>query len=265
MNKLYKAKEFAVLAGVTVRTLHHYDRVGVLKPRRGDSGYRLYSLADLEKLEQITALKFLGLPLREIKALLSASPLTLVESLNAQLGALIEKRGQINRAIHAIEAAEKLVRPDRPTDAPVLRKIIEVIEMQQPQEDFMRKYYTEEAWAKRNQIRSQASAETKLELRQSWAKLFLEVEAALDLDTESDAVQGLAKRWVHLSRTFSEGDPQIKAGSIEAWKDHRNWPLAQQDAMLASLGLDPQADRSAAMARMEKVVGFIGQAMVRRY
>jgi len=250
MNKHYKAKEFAVLAGVTLRTLHHYDRVGVLKPRRGDSGYRLYSLADLEKLEQITSLKFLGISLREIQALLSASPLTLAESFKAQLGALIEKREQINRAIHAIEAAEKLVRPDREADTSALRKIIEVIEMQ-PQEDFMRKYYTDEAWAKRNQIRSQASPETKLELMQSWPKLFLEIEAA--------------KRWVHLARVLSEGDPEIRAGGIEAWKDREHWPPAQQDVVLTVFGLDPITDRSAAMARMERVVGFIGEAMVRKY
>ena len=96
------------------------------------------------------------------------------------------------------------ISPDRPTDAPVLRKIIEVIEMQ-PQEDFMRKYYTEDAWIKRNQIGSQASLETKQEHQQSWTKLFVEVEAALDLDTESNAVQGLAKRWMQLARSTSQG------------------------------------------------------------
>lgn len=264
MNRLYKAREFASLAGVTVRALHHYDRIGVLKPRRGDSGYRLYSLSDLERLEQITALKFLGIPLREIKALLSASPLTLAESLSAQLGALSEKREQIGRAIQAIEAAQKLDRCDRPADAPVLRKIIEVIEMQ-PQEDFMQKYYTEEAWAKRNQIRSQASAETKKEHQQSWATLFLEVEAALDLDTESDAVQRLAKRWMQLARSFSEGDPEVWAGATEAWKDREHWPSDRQDALLAAFGLDPHTDRSAAKARLERAVRFIGRAMVRRY
>jgi len=269
MSKLYKAREFATLAGVTVRTLHHYDRIGLLKPRRGDSGFRLYSLSDLEQLEQITASKFLGIPLRKIKALLSASPLTLAESLHAQLRALTEKREHINRAIHAIDAAEMLVRPDRPTDAPVLRRIIEVIEML-PEQDFMRKYYTEEAWAKRNQLRSQASNEARKELHQSWQSRFLEVEAALDLDTESDAVQSLARRWMRLARAFSGGDPEVWAGGTEAWKDRGHWPPAEQDKLLAVFGLDPLAiaklaDRSAAFARVENVSRFVGQAMVRRY
>ena len=52
--------------------------------------------ADLERLEQIAALKFLGIPLKEIKALLESNPLTLLESLRLQLGALTEKREQID-------------------------------------------------------------------------------------------------------------------------------------------------------------------------
>ena len=64
---LYQAHEFAELAGVTIRTLHHYDRLGLLKPsRRTEAGYRLYSESDLVRLEQIIVLKFLGLPLKRI-------------------------------------------------------------------------------------------------------------------------------------------------------------------------------------------------------
>ena len=44
----FRAREFAELAGVTVRTLHHYDRIGLLTPRRTPAGYRLYSASDLE-------------------------------------------------------------------------------------------------------------------------------------------------------------------------------------------------------------------------
>ena len=151
MSGLYKAREFAGLAGVTVRALHHYDRIGLLKPLRSSSGYRLYSLSDLERLEQISALKFLGIPLGEIKTVLESNPLTLGESLDLQRRALTEKRDIINRAIHAIEAAEKLVRSGQVTDASALRKIIELIEMQQPKENFMRKYYTEERFLLKNE------------------------------------------------------------------------------------------------------------------
>jgi DNA-binding transcriptional MerR regulator len=55
--------EFAELAGVTVKALHHYDRLGLLKPRRNDAGYRVYSPADLERLEH--SFVQWRLPLRE--------------------------------------------------------------------------------------------------------------------------------------------------------------------------------------------------------
>jgi len=68
---MYRVTEFASLAGVTVRTLHHYDRLGLLNPgRHSESGYRLYGERDLARLEQIVVLKFIGLPLKDIRKLL---------------------------------------------------------------------------------------------------------------------------------------------------------------------------------------------------
>ena len=63
--------EFARLAGITVRTLHHYDQLGLLSPaRRSGAGYRLYTTTDLNRLQQIMSLRYLGLPLEEIGAML---------------------------------------------------------------------------------------------------------------------------------------------------------------------------------------------------
>jgi DNA-binding transcriptional MerR regulator len=56
---MYRVKEFAAAAGVTIRALHHYDRLGLLKPlRRQRTGYRVYRDADFARLEQIVVLKF---------------------------------------------------------------------------------------------------------------------------------------------------------------------------------------------------------------
>src|SRR5271163_1865600 len=242
MSRLYKVREFADLAGVTVRTLHHYDRIALLKPKRSQSGYRLYALTDLERLVQITALKFLGIPLREIKVLLGASPLSLSESLCLQHGALKEERDLITRAIDAIEEAERLVRPDQAGEVSALRKIIEVIEMP-PEANFMRKYYTEEGWTQKREWREQTPPETLERYHQGWKKLFLEVEAALDVDPAGETAQSLARQWVLLAEVISGGDPGIKAGGIKAWKDHQNWPLAEQDALFARYGLDASSGR----------------------
>ena len=91
MAKLYRVREFAELAGVTVRALHHYDRLGLLRPQKTDAGYRLYAEKDLERLEQIIALKFLGLPLKQMKVvLLDPKALDLVDALRLQRAVLEE-------------------------------------------------------------------------------------------------------------------------------------------------------------------------------
>jgi DNA-binding transcriptional MerR regulator len=72
VSRTYQPHEFARRAGVTVRALHHYDRLGLLEPSgRTSAGYRLYSDRDLVRLEQIVSLKFIGFPLNQISSELS--------------------------------------------------------------------------------------------------------------------------------------------------------------------------------------------------
>src|SRR5947209_3389619 len=80
----YRVQEFAELTGVTVRALHHYDRLGLLKPQRTRAGYRVYTVADLQTLEQIVALKFIGVPLKNVRSLLRRGASELRRALAAQ-------------------------------------------------------------------------------------------------------------------------------------------------------------------------------------
>src|ERR1035441_9431751 len=228
MSGTYRIGEFAELAGVTVRALHHYDRIGLLKPQRGNSGNRLYRLQDLERLEQIAALKFLGIPLQEIKLLLKHGPLTLIDSLHVQREGLTEKRKLIDRAIVAIEAAEKVIQSGQTTDASILRKIIEVIDMQ-PQENFMRTYYTEQAWLEKAPLRdhwNHEPAETRERYRQAWRQLIMEIEAAVDLDPASETAQALAKQWLQL--VPSGGNDGFRGFMFEGFKDRHNLQQREQ-------------------------------------
>ena len=127
---VYRIREFATLAGVTVRALHHYDRLGLLKPSgRSRSGYRLYRDRDLVRLEQIVVLKFLGLPLKQIGRLLKReSPLA--ETLRRQQQVLAGKRRQLDLAIQAIGQAERSVEGGRDPDWDLFKTIVREIEMQ---------------------------------------------------------------------------------------------------------------------------------------
>ncbi len=224
MSKLYHVQEFAQLAGVTVRALHHYDRLGLLRPRRTNAGYRLYSLRDLERLEQIVALKFLGIPLKQIHTLLDRKGLTLSDALRWQRRVLEDKRHLLDRAIRAIREAE-----DRP-DTAVLRKIIEVIEMQNST-DWMKKYYSSEAWAKIGQRKPVWSPELQERVSREWTELFRDVEAALGEDPGSEKAQALAARWTNLVEQFTGADPEVTIGVTKLYADRPNWPATMNQQM----------------------------------
>jgi DNA-binding transcriptional MerR regulator len=222
---LYRVHEFAQLAGVTVKALHHYDRLGLLKPRRSGSGYRIYVEHDLERLEQIVALKFLGLPLKQIKILLERDPLQLPEALRMQRTILEEKRRLLDRAIGAIVNAETILQSGRPAAAPVFKKIIEAIEMQVGTEDateFMKNYYRGEAW-------DRFQAHHRDWPSHDWNDLFRDITSSLEEDPASVRAQALAVRWRKLRVGDTGGDPKVHAGILKAWNDRQYWPEGIQD------------------------------------
>jgi DNA-binding transcriptional MerR regulator len=246
VTKSYQVQEFAELAGVTVRTLHHYDRLALLRPRRTDSGYRKYGIHDLERLEQIVALKFLGLPLKQIKRLLDRDTRELCDVLPSQRRALEEKRQRLDQAIGAIRDAERLLKPGKQADAAVLKKIIEVIEMQDNVE-FLNKYYSKEAQAKLAERRENWTPELQEQATAAWTELFRDVEAALSEDPASEKAQALAARWRKLVEGFTGGDADVSAGLKKVWADRQQWPATLQ--------------QQAAPFMNQKVWEFIGKAM----
>ncbi len=245
----FRVREFAELAGVTVRALHYYDRLRLLCPRRTGSGYRLYSIRDIERLEQIVALKFLGIPLKQIGELLDRDDRDLSEVLRAQRRALEEKRRRLDQTIAAVREAERTMRPGQQPDAAVLKKIIEVIEMQDNAE-FMSRYYAEAVRAKLADRGAQWTPELQERVTQRWTELFADVEASLDEDPAGEKAQALAARWQSLVEGFTGRDPQITAGVANMWADRGNWPASLQ--------------QQARPFSNPKVWEFIGKAMARR-
>jgi DNA-binding transcriptional MerR regulator len=222
--RLFQTAEFAHRAGVTVRTLHHYDRLGLLRPsRRTDSGYRLYSEREFARLQQIVTLKFIGMNLRDIKRLVERGPADLSGTLRAQHAVLLEKRRQFDAALRAVAHAERILERKGSPDWEAFRKIIEVIEMQKDT-DWTNKYYDAESKAT---IAARAQALGTDAIRdgeRKWAELIREVEAAKDEDPASPRARELAKRWQALIEEFTGGDRGVSAGLQRLWADQGNWP-----------------------------------------
>lgn len=213
-EKLYRASEFARAAGVTVRALHHYDRLGLLKPtRRTSAGYRLYGDQDFARLQQIVTLKFVGFSLKQIKDVLARDSRDLAATLRLQRMILQEKGRQVASAVRAVEEAERLISEGAEPRREAFAKIIEVIEMQNNM-DWSKKFYSEEAQAKIAERQQTIPREVIEQGQRDWAALITEVEAAVKegIEPSSERAQGLAARWSELLRGFTGGDPEIQKG-----------------------------------------------------
>ncbi|OWA37923.1 MerR family transcriptional regulator [Saccharibacillus sp. O16] len=99
-----RVKDAAKLAGISIRTLHHYDEVGLLKPQNlSEAGYRLYTTDDLERLQQILFFRELGFPLKEIARMLDHPAFDRLEALELQRRMLEEKMEHTRRMIENID------------------------------------------------------------------------------------------------------------------------------------------------------------------
>ncbi|MFS8631344.1 MAG: MerR family transcriptional regulator, partial [Bacillales bacterium] len=117
MKKVYSIGEFAKKTGQTIRTLHYYDEIGILKPSHvSSSGRRFYSEDEIITLQKIVALKFLGFSLEEIKRFMQEEKWDLKESLIFQKKLLLQKREHIDRIIKAVTHAQHLAEEQEKMD-----------------------------------------------------------------------------------------------------------------------------------------------------
>ncbi len=94
----------AELAGVSVRTLHHYDDIGLVRPSaRTGAGYRAYSTDDVERLREVLAYRRLGFGLREIAELVGDPTADAVAHLRRLRGLLLERRDRVDAMVAAID------------------------------------------------------------------------------------------------------------------------------------------------------------------
>lgn len=97
-------KEVSALAGISVRTLHYYDEIGLLRPTaKSEGGYRLYDDKALERLRQILFFREFDIPLKEIKAVLADPGLEKTQILQMQKKMLEAKRDRMDRLIASID------------------------------------------------------------------------------------------------------------------------------------------------------------------
>ncbi len=224
----YLVREFAKLTRVTVRTLHYYDQIGLLRPSfERPNGYRVYTDVDLLKLQQIVTLKFMGFSLDEIKRLLDSKGYQAVRSLKVQAEAVRDEIARLREASRAIDQVLARLERDGRIHKEKLIKIMEVIQMgEDVKKGWQEKFFTEAEMKEFAEIGKKYTPEDMAAYQSRWAALIAEVKANLKLDPAGDKAQDIGRRWQALLDEAYGGHPGLKARIGQAYstgaidKDH---------------------------------------------
>ncbi|MFY4328543.1 MerR family transcriptional regulator [Enterobacter hormaechei] len=196
---LIQVGELAKRAGITVRTLHHYEQTELLLPSaRSAAGYRLYNLADVQRLHMIQALAKAGLELAEIRDFLEQRSLSLAELLDGQI-TLLDKQ---LRSIHTLRNRLVELRTGLTDDTtPDLESWLQTLEL-------MNMY---DRWFSKEELQQLPFAVEKEALADIWAGLVTEVKHLLEQNVSvTDArATDLASRWMERLEQDTAGKPEF--------------------------------------------------------
>jgi MerR family transcriptional regulator, thiopeptide resistance regulator len=216
--------------GLTVRTLHHWDEIGLLRPaERSGAGHRRYSDEDVRRVYRIVALRRLGLSLEAVGAALAAEGEDLRAAVAAHLARVEEQlaaQGELRRRLVGIlDAFDRL-------DGPSTDQIIDAIEVMTMSE----RYYTPEQREQLAERRARLGDDQIRAYEEEWAELLsaMERERAAGTDPADPAVQALAGRWTALIAAFTGGDMGIH-GSLNRMYDEEGVERASRGAVSPEL------------------------------
>jgi DNA-binding transcriptional MerR regulator len=217
----YPVGRVAALSGVTIRTLHHYDEVGLLSPGgRSEAGYRFYDEADIERLQRILYYKELGFTLKGIKAIVDDPATDAMGHLRHQRGLLAERIERLSAMVEAIDY-EMEARTMNINLTPEER--LEVFGDFRPEdhaEEAEGRWGETEAYKESNRRVSRYTKEDwkrlKAEGEEIEARLAAAFETGLAPDSE-EAMAGAEAHRQHISRWFYECTYEIHRGLAEMY------------------------------------------------
>lgn len=201
-----KVGQLAKQTGVSIRTLHHYDEIGLLKPsHRTEAGHRLYTPGDIARLQQIKSLQHLGLSLAEVREWLDRSdysPLRVIEIHLDRLDEKMDLQRQLRRCLETLAARY------RQEEALTVEEVTETIR----EVMMMEGYYTPEQRAQLEKRGQMLGEERIREAEAEWRELFVALEAEMKKGAEPDAesVKPLGRKACSLIDEFTGSDPGIR-------------------------------------------------------
>ncbi len=208
--------EVAALAGVTVRTLHHYDRIGLLSPSgRTSAGYRRYSTADLDRLQQVLVYRGLGFSLEEVATLLDDPDVDAGEHLRRQHRLLLDRLDRTSAMVAAVEKEMEARKMGISLSPEERFEVFGDWPVEEYAAEAEQKWGETEAWAQSQQRTRAMTKEDWLRVRAEGEEVERRFAEALVAGVPADSEQAMDLAEEHrqqISRNFYDCSPEMHAG-----------------------------------------------------
>ncbi len=205
-------KRLSQLAGVTPRTLHYYDEIGLLEPETvGANGYRYYGDDSLLKLQQILFYRELDLSLEDIRQIMGRRDYDVLEALEGHKRALGQKLGRLERLIQTVNDTILHLKGQKEMDK---EQLFEAFSDEQ-QEEYTRQaeqMYDPEIVQASNRKWKAYSAEEKQRILNEGNRIYLDMVAAMPKGADSPEAQAIVERWrMHMDYFWTPDLDQLLA------------------------------------------------------
>jgi DNA-binding transcriptional MerR regulator len=226
MDQPLDIRDVAKRTGLTSRALRFYEARGLLKPLRTYSGRRLYGRGELERIQQILALKRAGLSLAQIGRLTASGKLDLGALVQAQLKIIEERRAELDEARALLLSIKSRIDRGEPVDAATFCSLIREGDRIMQPEDWRRvtdKYFSEEEKAHWAEHPPQPGFD-QAEYNRKWKDLGGRVQAAIPQGPDSPEAQALYDEWQQLLAPFKAvATPEMMAGATRLYERMDEW------------------------------------------
>jgi len=209
---MYTVKQLSTLAGVTPRTLHHYDQIGLLKPESvGENGYRYYGEKSMLRLQQILFYREMDMPLDEIRKIMGRRDFDVLSALENHK---LELQKRINRLEHLIETVDKTILHMKGENTMSPKGLFEGFSEEQ-QEHYAKEaeqLYDPETVRESNRKWKGYSAEKKQAIMQEGKQVYLDMIANMPKGADSPESQAIVERWrAHMDYFWTPNLDQLLA------------------------------------------------------